>query len=306
MDVLSAYPVRKSRKQKRAFREDVQALAAAWGYESRVEKGTLGARNLILGDPATAKYLVTAHYDTCARLPIPNLITPTSFWLFVLYQLAVAAVMLAIPLIPAIPVGLAFHSWQLGHGTWLIAFWVVFFLFFLGPANPHNANDNTSGVITLLEIARTLPEADRSLVCFVLFDLEEAGLLGSAGYQSRHKKQTPRQTVLNLDCVGEGDQLWLFPTKRLKKSREDMAALEKIAGTYGEKSILLRKRGFAVYPSDQANFPRGVGICALRQGRAAPWLGRIHTPRDTVLDEKNVHLLRNALTNLMQGKENEL
>ena len=80
-----------------------------------------------------------------------------------------------------------------------------------------------------------------------------------------------------------------------------MAALEKIAGQLGKKSINLRSKGFSVYPSDQANFPYGVGICALKRGKMGLYLGRIHTPRDTVLEETNVNILRAALITLIGG-----
>ena len=59
------------------------------------------------------------------------------------------------------------------------AIWILLGLMMFGQANKHNANDNTSGVVTLLEIAGTLPENQRDKVCFVLFDLEEAGMIGS-------------------------------------------------------------------------------------------------------------------------------
>ena len=83
-----------------------------------------------------------------------------------------------------------------------------------GPANRHTANDNTSGVITLLEIALSLPEELRSDVCFVWFDNEERGLLGSAAFAGKHKETKKGALVLNFDCVGDGDSLQFFPTKR--------------------------------------------------------------------------------------------
>ena len=92
MDVLTTFPVRKSGKQKQAFRNAVEAYVRDLGYETKVEKGSFGAKNLIIGNPANAKYLVTAHYDTCARMIVPNLITPCNLLLFVLYQLFVALV----------------------------------------------------------------------------------------------------------------------------------------------------------------------------------------------------------------------
>ena len=171
----------------------------------------------------------------------------------------------------------------------------------IGPANPSNVNDNTSGVVTLLEIARSLPELHRKNVCFVLFDLEEAGLIGSASYRKKHKAEVSGQLVLNLDCVGEGDAIYFFPGAKLKKNKRKLQSLERIAGTFGKKTITVRTKGFSVYPSDQANFPYGVGICALKRGWAGLYLSRIHTPKDTILDETNVNLLRAALTTLITG-----
>lgn len=296
MDVLKAFPVRKSRVQKREFREAVQSYVTGLGYSGKVEKGSFGAHNLVIGDPETAKYLVTAHYDTCARLPIPNLITPCNFWTFLAYQIAASLVMLVLPVIPAAIAGWLMNSFEIGYLVWYIMFWVAIVLMLFGPANKHNANDNTSGVVTLLEIARTLPQNQRSKVCFVLFDLEEAGLIGSASYRRAHKKPTDSQIVLNLDCVGDGDHILMFPTAKLKKDKQKLSSLYMACGYFGEKSVLVREKGFSVYPSDQANFPYGVGICALRKSKIGLYLGRIHTSRDTVLEETNVNILRAALT----------
>lgn len=296
MDVLTAFPVRKSKAQKQNFRDAVQSYAASLGYESKTEKGSFGCQNLIIGDPETAKYLVTAHYDTCARLPIPNLITPCNFWAFLGYQILVALVMLIPPMIPGVLVGLATNSFDIGYLVWFVFLWVLLVMMYIGPANKSNANDNTSGVVTVLEIARTLPENQRDKVCFVLFDLEEAGLIGSASYRKTHKKSTDKQIVLNLDCVGDGDQIRMFPTKKLKRDRKKLTSLYKACGYFGKKSVLVHEKGFSVYPSDQANFPYGVGICALNSGKAGLYLSRIHTPKDTILEETNVNILRAAIT----------
>ena len=61
----------------------------------------------------------------------------------------------------------------------------------------------------------------------------------------------------------------------------------------------MREKGFAFYPSDQMNFPYGVGICALHKGKLGLYLSRIHTPKDTILEETNVNILRAALTSLI-------
>lgn len=299
MDVLTAFPVRKSKKQKQAFRDAVQSYAASLGYESKTETGSLGCQNLVIGDPERASCLVTAHYDTCARLTIPNFITPCNFWTFLGYQLLVAVLLLLAAAGLGFLVGLVTGNPSLGSVIGYVCIWVLIALMLVGPANPSNANDNTSGVITLLEIVRTLPERQRNKVCFVFFDLEEAGMIGSASYRKTHKKATDNQLVLNMDCVGDGDNLRMFPTKKLRKDRKKLTNLYKACGYFGPKSLLVHEKGFSVYPSDQARFPYGVGICALRKGRAGLYLSRIHTKRDTILEETNVNLLRAALTTLI-------
>ena len=295
MDVLTAFPVRKSKQQKQEFRDAVQSYLSQFGYSASVEKGSLGCRNMVIGDPETAQYLITAHYDTCARLPIPNLITPCNFWAFLGYQLVVMLLMLLVPAIPGALAGLLAGSFDVGYYVWFLCVWAVIALVMIGPANKHNANDNTSGVVTLLEIARSLPESQRGKVCFVLFDLEEAGLIGSAAYRKAHKKASDSQLVLNLDCVGDGDHIRFFPTKKLEKDRKKLTSLYKAWGYFGKKDVLVHEKGFSVYPSDQANFPYGVGICALRKKGKTLYLSRIHTPKDTILEETNVNILRAAL-----------
>lgn len=301
MDVVKNYPVRKSKKQKQAFRADVTQWLQNLGYPVCEEEGSFHSCNLVIGDPQRARYLVTAHYDTCARLPFPNLITPCNFWTFLLYQIFIFLMLMLPALAVGGLVGYLLHSFDIGYFLFVVLLWAAIVLMLIGPANSSNVNDNTSGVVTLLEIARSIPELHRKNVCFVLFDLEEAGLIGSASYKKKHKREIPNQLVLNLDCVGEGDDIYFFPTAKLKKSKERLAPLQKLAGGYGKKSIAVRTKGFSIYPSDQSNFLYGVGICALKRGRAGLYLSRIHTPRDTVLDETNVNILRAALTTLISG-----
>ena len=295
MDVFRDFPVRKTKKQKQAFREAVQSYAEQLGYPCTVESGSLGSRNLVIGNPEQADYLVTAHYDTCARLPIPNFLTPCNFWPFLLWQVVLVLLILGVCILMGLGVGFLTGSGAIGSWCGYLMIWVILALMLIGPANPSNANDNTSGVVTLLEIAKSMPGNQRKKVCFVLFDLEEAGLIGSASYRKAHKSQTDRQMVLNLDCVGDGDNLTLFPTKRLKKDRKRLKSLYKACGYFGEKSILVHEQGFSFYPSDQANFPWGVGICALNKRGKTLYLSRIHTKKDTILERTNVNLLRAAL-----------
>lgn len=305
MDVLTYYQVRKSKKQKSAFIDAVTAYAQRLQYPCRVEKGSLGSRNIIIGDPEGAQYLVTAHYDTCAWMPFPNLITPCNFLLFLLYQLFIAGIVLAFAILPALMI-----SWLAGKnfGLFALLFYILLVTFCVliitGPANRHTANDNTSGVVTVLEIAASMPENLRDRVCFVLFDLEEPGLIGSMSHRKRHKKATNKQTVLNLDCVGDGDEILLFPTKSVRKDAAKMDLLRSVQERCGKKGLSVREKGFAFYPSDQAAFPQGVGIAAFRRSKLGLYLGRIHTHRDTILEITNVNILRAAIISVIGSGSN--
>lgn len=295
MDILKEFPVRKSKAQKQAFRTAVQAYVQKQGYNTAVENGRFGVRNLVIGDPEKADYLVTAHYDTPARSPFPNFCTPCNFALGLLRTLAMYLAMFAVGIIVSVVAALVVGEWIL---PWAAVGSILCMdgLLLLGPANLSNVNDNSSGVITLLEIVRTLPENQRHKVCFVLFDLEEAGLIGSGVYRKAHKAATDRQLVLNLDCVGDGDHIRLFPTKKLLKDRKKCTSLYKACGYFGKKDILVHEKRLCKYNSDQRRFPYGVGICALNRKKKLLYLSRIHTSKDTVLDINNVNILRAALT----------
>lgn len=296
MDVLHWFPVRKTKSQKQAFRDAVQSYAEQLGYSTTVEKGTWGCQNVIFGNPEEADYLVTAHYDTPPRLPFPNFATPCNG-----LRSLVRRIVTMTALIGAAALVVGAGASLTGLEQWIpsISFFAVLlfeYMMLLGPANPNNANDNTSGVVTVLEIMKTMPENRRDKVCFVLFDMEEQGLIGSGYHRKRHKTATNRQLVLNLDCVGDGDHIRMLPTKKLRKDRKKCTSLYKACGYFGNKEILVHEKGYYTYASDQRHFPYGVAICALNKRKKLLYLDRIHTPKDTVLDINNVNILRAALT----------
>ena len=314
MDVLTQFPVRKTKKQKQAFRDAVRVYAETLDYLVSVENGICGSKNLVIGDPNTAKYLITAHYDTSARILFPNLVTPFNPVLFALYQLFLSVIIVLIAAFDSVLIGAAVFfaglifappesglvitvasilACTLGFVLLSILFCV---LMLFGPANRNNSNDNTSGVVTLLETARTFPENQRNKVCFVLFDMDQKGLWGAKSYRKMHNAVLNRQLVINLDCVGDGDHIFVFPTKKVKDDRKKLTSLYKMCGYMGKKSIRLHEKGFSYYPSDHRFFPNGVGICALRKNKLCYYLSRIHTKRDTVLEETNINILRAALT----------
>ena len=317
MDVLTMYPVRKSRRQKLAFRNAVEEYAAQLGYPFQREKGS--NKNLVIGDPEQAKYLVSAHYDTGTVLPAANRIYADNGLLYVLNQLYIGLRLTIIPILFSNVFAVAAmiiyyyrasaydpgYLISLGVAVFLVALVILLVISYCmaynGPANKNNANDNTSGIVTLLEIMRSLPETQRHKVCFVLLDRNETGLQGSASYRRKHRRELENQLVLNLSCVGDGDHILLFPTDKLKKNNALLASVYKCCGYFGPKSILVQEKRKPVHPADYRNFPNAVGISAFKKGKTGHYIDRIHTSRDTVLDITNVNLLRAAICSMICG-----
>ena len=299
LDILSAYPIRKTPEQKAAFWEDVMQYIRDLGYEVHAETFRKDGLNIVFGSQDSAEYLITAHYDTPASIGIPNVCTPCNALRSRLQFLITFAISFGLSL----GAGLLVKSGHILPGVALFLPILIFlYLIRNGSANVSNANDNTSGIVTLLEIARTLPEAYRSKVCFILFDLEEKGLKGSAAYRKAHKEATEKQLVLNLDCVGDGDHILLMPYKNTRKDEALIARLSYLGGWFGKKQIQTIHKGFCHYNSDHKNFPRSVAVGAFHKKGKNFILDKIHTKRDTKLDMTNVNLLRAALTSLICGK----
>lgn len=303
--ILAELQVRKSRKQKAAFRAWLRGELEAAGYAPAVEEG-FAARNVVVGDPDRAQVLLTAHYDTQAVLPIPNFITPRNFLFYLLYQLLIV---LPLFLLVGVVSGCIFAfapetvAWWLGPLSSIVI--CAFFMWWIidGPANRHTANDNTSGVLTLVETALALPPQHRDKVCFVFFDNEEKGMFGSAAFAKRHKSVKRNTPVINFDCVGDGDSIQFFLRRKLKKDADAMGRIEAAFLPTGGKDVQL-VRGFGFYPSDNASFKKGAGVCALKHKPVIGYyMDRIHTAKDTVLDEANLALLRDGALRYIAGLE---
>jgi hypothetical protein len=300
MDVLHQFPVRKTKAQKQAFRDAVQSYAQSLGYPVAVEKGSLGGRNLVIGNPKTAKYLVTAHYDTCARLPFPNFITPKNPLLSILYGLLPVAVLLGITALASLLTGIFTDNDLTRQLVAFVVYFGLFVLMFAGPANKHTANDNTSGVTLLIDIMSDLPEELKDKVAFIFFDLEERGTVGSKCYKKMHPGVAKKKLVLNFDCVSDGKNILFVPKKGAYDAESKIAEAFAPTGEYTESySVEVARKAF--YPSDQRNFERGVGVSALNKSKGGIlYMDKIHTPKDTVYDEENIEFLKTGAIKLVE------
>lgn len=285
--ILASWQTRKTKKQKTAFIEFLQARLPELQLESF--KGLAAGRNLVLGDVSSAKVVFTAHYDTCALLPFPNFITPKNFLIYLLYQ-----ILICLPLFVVYPLVLALtKNGEIAYFA-EIAMLILFFVLLLGgPASKHTANDNTSGVLTLLELYQKLTPEERAKTALVFFDQEESGLFGSSAFYRKHKKVMRDKLVINFDCVSDGDH-FLFVAK--KKAQKHYSAL--LAQAYAApsgKTCWFETNRTAFYPSDSANFPLGVGVAAMQKKKGIGlYMNKIHTKKDTVMQEENIEFFANG------------
>ena len=135
----------------------------------------------------------------------------------------------------------------------------------------------------------------------MFFDNEEKGMFGSAAFAKKHKNAKKGTAVLNFDCVGDGDSIQFFPQKKLKKDRDAMERVEAAFLPAAGRDVQV-VRGFGFYPSDNANFKKGAGVCALKHRPVVGYyMDRIHTSRDTVLEEANIALLRDGALRYIAG-----
>ena len=295
--ILDAYQVRKTKKQKQAF----IALLQQHIPNLQVQKmGFPKSRNLVIGDPATAKVLLTAHYDTCAQLPFPNFITPKRPLISILYSFLVIIPWLVLIFLLNLLLSHFVTDYLLHYWISLVCYGLLMWMMLSGPACKHTANDNTSGVITLIEVYHALPVDLRNQVCFVFFDNEEKGVIGSAQFRKKYKKETKDKLLINYDCVSDGDYFLLGISK--KANQKYHVALAQAFTSDHDKTVMLENLKKVYYPSDQAGYPMAIAVAALKHSKIfGYYMDRIHTKRDTVFDQRNIHFLTERTVQLIEN-----
>ena len=301
-EIFEKHEIRKTKEQRKGFREWLISYAKANGYEAREEEVTKKAANVIVGNPAEADVVYTAHYDTCAVMPLPNFITPKNILIYIIYQLILTAVLFAVPITVMFilaPIVLRATGSDALYTVMLIGGYAMLIGILLlmrnGPANKHTANDNTSGVTLLIDLMTDMPMELRHKVAYIFFDAEELGTIGSKIYKKKHPRVAKSRPVINFDCVSDGKSILFVAKKKASALDEKLREAFKSNDTY---SVEVATKG-VFYPSDQRNFELGVGVAALnRTKRGTLYMNKIHTTRDTVYDEENITFLKNGAIEL--------
>lgn len=287
--MLTLHPVRRTAAQKREFRQWLlrELKRAGWKAEEESYGRFNGSVNVVVGDPERAEVFFCAHYDTGSRMLLPNFVSPTNVLAHICYHLASALGLVAMAFLLSLAVSFPLNQPKLMLPLFLALAVAGLWLAAYGPANQENANGNSSGVLALLAAAKEAGYDRR--VCMVFLDNNERTLLGASAFKKRHVEQASKRLFVNLDCVGDGENLLLIPSKY---SRWDGALTEALDAAFPEGEELRPKllvKGLQYYPSDGRKFKFRVDICACRYlaglGYYIPWL---RTKRDTVLEEGNI------------------
>ena len=278
-------------------------------------KGLGKSHNFIVGRP-DAPYIFTAHYDTPGK---------TGFLLFasrfvgqtganIVYLLLCAAFFAGISFGSIKLIELIFSSLSGAAAAFLpmlvylaemaIIMLVVFVPMFV--KNKNNRNDNTSGVLGLIAIAEIVaqdPEL-RDKCCFVFFDNEEWGLLGSAKYSAWLKGSgydVTRSMLVNLDCIGVGDKLVAAAVNYKNKASKFLKQ------EFAKRDVkVIRKKSMMIYMSDHASFKGGVMLSRMKRSTiGALFIPNIHTRRDTECDLDLVGTLGKQLADIVACAEKE-
>lgn len=310
-EIILKHEIRKSNKQKTAFIEYITERLANAGYvpeeNIRVEekgKGLFKSRNIVVGNPQEASILLGGHYDTCAWCPFPNVMAPINPVLFWGYQI----LLLVMIVVPTAFVGfivgiITGFNGNVAYYTFLIALYALLIQLMVGFRNKHTANDNTSGIITLTRILENLPQEHRKKVCVIYFDNEEKGLLGSAFFYKKHKKQIKDKMLLNFDCVGDGENVVTMADKKSRKDEKYALLVEAMNknATDADVNYLCKKMKSMMFPSDQMNFKKGIGVCAVKKSPIGYYVARIHTYFDTKCRKENIEYLINSMIEFVSG-----
>lgn len=288
--IIDQYQVRKTKQQKTEFIEFLQDELK--DFEFKVETGGIcKSRNIVVGNLEKAKYILTAHYDTAPVLPFPNFLAPKNMVAYLGYCLLLCGLFFVVVVLTTIITTLLFDNEII---SLVISEAIMFSLLgymFIGKANKHTANDNTSGVIALVEALHN--EKLKDQVCCVFFDHEEVGLFGSAFFAKKHKDILKDKLIINLDCVGDGDTIMLIYSKMATQYK---TKLETSFKNIDNKEFLVTPSKSTLYPSDQANFKNNIGVASFKKNK---WIGyymdKIHTNKDTTLDMRNINAIIQGL-----------
>ena len=300
--ITREFPVRRKPEEKERFRLFLVGALREMGYHAELQtKETalqLGGRvtNVVAGDPETAKLLLIAHYDTPLRPLLPPLIAPTRPVSGFFYMALTPVCVLLGSFVVSMGVGFALKAPQLPLPLFLLLLLAALVYLRFGPSETRNLNDNTSGVAALLETASALTPRYRGEVAFAFLDGGFGGMSGAKGFRARYPS-AKEKTVINVNCVAQGSELLILPSKYSRWNGEVLDAMLESFENGENTDVFLKTDGLTYYPSDNRAFRYSFTICACDK---VAGFGRLIQPRKAKnLDSEMLSLLKDGLCKLI-------
>jgi hypothetical protein len=212
-DWAARFPRRIKASEKEAFLQMLDQELQTMGFATeRIKVRNAFTNRLLLTRCERPEVIFMAHYDTPTIMP---------FWIPPLYtifghtrQIMMAVALIILILLPNfLANGISARYPTLAGATamTLALFYVLLVLSFIPMLipNPHNREDNTSGVIGLLALAGWIKDQPslKANVQFAFLDNEEWGLLGSGSLKAHWDQQGHSYqdaVIINLDCISRG------------------------------------------------------------------------------------------------------
>jgi hypothetical protein len=294
-DWAKRFPRRIKTLEKEAFLQMLDQELQTMGFATEHIKVRYAFTNrLLLTRCERPEVIFMAHYDTPTIMPfwIPSLYTIFGHTRQITMAVALI-ILIQLPNFLAKVISVHFPSLAWVTAMALALFYVLLVLSFIPilVPNPHNREDNTSGVIGLLALADWIKDqpALKAKVQFAFLDNEEWGLLGSGGLKEHWNKQGyPYQdaVIISLDCISRGQVPLVLHHGKDQSARQVLPCLQK----YLPETRLVNMRFIPL--SDNYTFRKQGAIDITFTDRALVpggyYVPRIHVRQDDELSPQRL------------------
>ncbi|WP_315118112.1 M28 family peptidase [uncultured Clostridium sp.] len=283
-NITKTYGIRFFPKQKKRFLKYVGDELKKLGLEYTVIKG-----NLVVGNVDGAETIFTAHYDTPGIMP---------HWINYIMKLSGHTRQISMVILIFVIISIL-NYFNLNFINNILFLWFITILI----PNRNNYNDNSSGIVTLLNIANEICNNDdykhkKHKIALVLFNNEEWGLLGSAymkKYWTSNEVLLENKKNINIDCIGTGDNVMITHGK----NEELAGSIERALIESGKGKEVIKYKYKLIPLSDEYNFRRynisGIIFCNKALIPGGYYIPLVHSYKDKVLDLENVVWLTEEL-----------
>jgi len=291
------------RKEKNQFLDAVEEKLTEYGYEfERKSLGSIVKSVNLETKNDNPDFIFIAHYDTGVTMP---------FWVHGLFKLfgvnSIASIIVIAIFVVTLNMISSFFPATVSflgvtfHINW---YYIIMFilLFQMLIPNKKNFDDNTSGVIALLELAKKIKENGIDNVKFIFVDNEEWGLLGSKAHKKYLEKEqliSSHCKVISIDCVGGSGKIPLIV-------RNDESEYADFFQKEIQKEFELCKSDEMLFPfSDNYSFKNygALNISFVERAKipVGYYVANVHTSKDKEIDLPKIEKLTDVLTNAIKN-----